>query len=557
MKDFKIRLSPFRISIHLIILSICLFMQIFMVIDGSLDYDVLWHIKQGEVYINNGITTQDYLSWQQGLTWTTAEWLYEVLIYLVQKYLGVIGFVLILALNIYQIYGWAAVRNKLNHPIMFMGIFAITFLFPKNIYNRPGEFQIILTMVLLNSILKNDKWLIVESALFGIFLANFHGGQMVTALAIMIIQLVCVGIHYIMGEDRQEDKEKAIKLSIQTIVMFLTSLINPMGLDMYIVGMKVPGMYSTQFIDEWTVWNIDYIQGIFILLAIIQIAHSKEFKSYSLKQIQILAITSAFTILQIKTQRIAGYLAAILVLFCYDYIVELYDDVVKHLKCLRVQQLKRKVLKVQQYLQEDQGGQKSESDTAFWRQYKESLQENIEKLQGDNTNIKKEIYTKKSVAVYCVLIAGMLLFNVLYLQSSVTSNSFMDLVNSNTDFSLKTVQYLKENNINSGILNGYTSGGWLIWNDVKQFVDSRQQPFTEEIQGNTSLDELIHAVRGSQVQRDIQSLCDKYNIDYILWNTGEMGYDVQSDLVNSGEWEIVLQDECSNQSTEYILKRIV
>lgn len=41
--------------------------------------------------------------------------------------------------------------------------------------------------------------------------------------------------------------------------MFLTSLINPMGLDMYIVGMKVPGMYSTQFIDEWTVWNIDYI----------------------------------------------------------------------------------------------------------------------------------------------------------------------------------------------------------------------------------------------------------------------------------------------------------
>lgn len=43
----------------------------------------------------------------------------------------------------------------------------------------------------------------------------------------------------------------------------------------------------------------------------------------------------------------------------------------------------------------------------------------------------------------------------------------MDLVNSNTDFSLKTVQYLKENNINSGILNGYTSGGWLIWNDVK------------------------------------------------------------------------------------------
>lgn len=41
---------------------------------------------------------------------------------------------------------------------------------------------------------------------------------------------------------------------------------------MYIVGMKVPGMYSTKFITEWQVWDIDYASGVAILLVIIAIA---------------------------------------------------------------------------------------------------------------------------------------------------------------------------------------------------------------------------------------------------------------------------------------------
>ena len=80
-------------------------MAVFMVIDGELDYDILWHIKQGEIYLKNGITTKDYLSWQPNLIWTTAEWLYEVLIYIVSKYTGVAGFITLLGFSTYSIYG--------------------------------------------------------------------------------------------------------------------------------------------------------------------------------------------------------------------------------------------------------------------------------------------------------------------------------------------------------------------------------------------------------------------------------------------------------------------
>ena len=115
-------------------------MAVFMVIDSGIDYDVVWHIKQGEIYASHGVTTSDYLSWQPGLKWTTAEWLYEVLIYLFVKYSGVIGFTALLALSTYSIYGWALKRSKYNHPFIYFLLFGVTFLFPKNIYNRPGEF---------------------------------------------------------------------------------------------------------------------------------------------------------------------------------------------------------------------------------------------------------------------------------------------------------------------------------------------------------------------------------------------------------------------------------
>lgn len=548
----NLKTNPYRIQIHLILISMCLYVQLFLIMDRSPDYDLLWHIKQGQVYLTHGVTTQDYLSWQNGLTWTTAEWLYEVIMYLLTKYTGTIGFVLLLTFSTYSIYGWTASKNNLKHPIIFMAIFAATIFFPRNTYNRPGELQIVMTMWFLWQVLNNDKYLVYKSIAFGIILANFHGGQMITALAIMAIQIVCVGIHSLIGEEQEKtgDKQLAKKLVIQLVQAFIQSLLNPMGIEMYKVGLEVPQMYSTKFITEWATWNIEYTSGILILLSIIQVAHQKDFKRYSLKSIQILAITQAFTIMQIKTQRVAGYLQAIIVLFCYEYIIELYEDILSKLKQLRIKMIQRKIVRVAEYIEAD------EQDKNVWESYKTGLESKIQKLSLEKE--ERSAFTKQSLAVYAVIIAGIIIFDCTYMITQIGSTrDFKSLIQNNTDYQMKTVEYLKDNNIESGVLNQYSEGGWLIWNDIKQFVDSRQQPFTEEIQGsNNQLNELLEAVNGPQAQKDIQSLCDKYNIDYIVWNTVDTGYDIQNDMVNSGKWEIVIKDMCKNQETEYVLKRI-
>lgn len=553
----------FQIQIHLIVFSICVFLASFMVFDGTIDYDVLWHLKQGEVYLEHGVSTNDYLSWQSGLTWTTAEWLYEVLIYLITKYTGAIGFTVLLALSTYQIYGWALKKNGTSHPFIFLIILGITFMFPKNIYNRPGEFQILFATIVIYWALYDRNKLWLKQIIAGLFLANFHGGQVVTLLATLgIIDFVTL-IHLVVVDDsfiKENDKKILKEITSQIILMFLASLINPMGIEMYTVGMKVPKMYSTQFIDEWQTWNIGISSGILILLTIIAIQTSQRFRKFNWRTLNVLAIISAYTILSIRTQRLAGYLQAFIILFGYNYIIEFYEWVQIKVAQQRVNSLRLQLSREKP----------SDAKDDEWELYKDALNARLDKMLNKLTATRiisdtQEVQTNtvgraetpaKSKIIYTVIYIGIILFDILWINAqAVDVKTFGDLVDKNTEFQIEIVEYLKDNNINDKLFCGYTTGGWLIWNDVKQFIDSRQQPFTEEISGNTQLDDTLHAVRGNDVYGDMVKLFDKYDIDYILWDSGELGCDISDKLVDSGEWEILVKASDTEQA-EYLLGRV-
>ena len=553
----------FQIQIHLIVFSICIFLTSFMVFDGAIDYDVLWHLKQGEVYLEHGVNTNDYLSWQSGLTWTTAEWLYEVLIYLITKYTGAIGFTVLLALSTYQIYGWALKKNGTSHPFIFLIILGITFMFPKNIYNRPGEFQILFATIVIYWALYDRNKLWLKQIIAGLFLANFHGGQVVTLLATLgIIDFVTL-IHLIVVDDsfiKENDKKILKEITSQIILMFLASLINPMGIEMYTVGMKVPKMYSTQFIDEWQTWNIGIASGILILLTIIAIQTSQRFRKFNWRTLNILAIISAYTILSIRTQRLAGYLQAFIILFGYNYIIEFYEWIQIKVAQQRVNSLRLQLSREKP----------SDAKDDEWELYKDALNARLDKMLNKLTATRvisdtQEVQTNtvgraetptKSKMIYTVIYIGIILFDILWINAqAVDVKTFGDLVDKNTEFQIEVVEYLKDNNINDKLFCGYTTGGWLIWNDVKQFIDSRQQPFTEEISGNTQLDDTLYAVRGNNVYEDMVKLFDKYDIDYVLWDSAELGCDISDKLVDSGEWEILVKASDTEQA-EYLLGRV-
>lgn len=553
----------FQIQIHLIVFSICVFLASFMVFDGAIDYDVLWHLKQGEVYLEHGVNTNDYLSWQSGLTWTTAEWLYEVLIYLITKYTGAIGFTVLLALSTYQIYGQALKKNGTSHPFIFLIILGITFMFPKNIYNRPGEFQILFATIVIYWALYDRNKLWLKQIIAGLFLANFHGGQVVTLLATLCIIAFVTLIHLVVVDDsfiKENDKKILKEITSQIILMFLASLINPMGIEMYTVGMKVPKMYSTQFIDEWQTWNIGIASGILILLTIIAIQTSQRFRKFNWRTLNILAIISAYTILSIRTQRLAGYLQAFIMLFGYNYIIEFYEWVQIKVAQQRVNSLRLQLSREKP----------SDAKDDEWELYKDALNARLDKMLNKLTATRvisdtQEVQTNtvgraetptKSKMIYTVIYIGIILFDILWINAqAVDVKTFGDLVDKNTEFQIEIVEYLKDNNINDKLFCGYTTGGWLIWNDAKQFIDSRQQPFTEEISGNTQLDDTLYAVRGNDVYEDMVKLFDKYDIDYILWDSGELGCDISDKLVDSGEWEILVKASDTEQA-EYLLGRV-
>lgn len=553
----------FQIQIHLIVFSICVFLASFMVFDGTIDYDVLWHLKQGEVYLEHGVNTNDYLSWQSGLTWTTAEWLYEVLIYLITKYTGAIGFTVLLALSTYQIYGWALKKNGTSHPFIFLIILGITFMFPKNIYNRPGEFQILFATIVIYWALYDRNKLWLKQIIAGLFLANFHGGQVVTLLATLgIIDFVTL-IHLIVVDDsfiKENDKKILKEITSQIILMFLASLINLMGIEMYTVGMKVPKMYSTQFIDEWQTWNIGIASGILVLLTIIAIQTSQRFRKFNWRTLNILAIISAYTILSIRTQRLAGYLQAFIILFGYNYIIEFYEWIQIKVAQQRVNSLRLQLSREKP----------SDAKDDEWDLYKDALNARLNKMLNKLTATRvisdtQEVQTNtveraetptKSKIIYTIIYIGIILFDILWINAqAVDVKTFGDLVDKNTEFQIEIVEYLKDNNINDKLFCGYTTGGWLIWNDVKQFIDSRQQPFTEEISDNTQLDDTLYAVRGNDVYQDMIKLFDKYDIDYVLWDSGELGCDISDKLVDSGEWEILVKASDTEQA-EYLLGRV-
>jgi len=69
------------------------------------------------------------------------------------------------------------------------------------------------------------------------------------------------------------------------------------------------------------------------------------------------------------------------------------------------------------------------------------------------------------------------------------------------------------------------------------------------------LDDTLYAVRGNDVYGDMTELFDKYDIDYVLWDSGELGCDISDKLVDSGEWEILVKASDTEQA-EYLLGRV-
>ncbi len=81
------------------------------------------------------------------------------------------------------------------------------------------------------------------------------------------------------------------------------------------------------------------------------------------------------------------------------------------------------------------------------------------------------------------------------------------------------------------LFNKYRWGGYLIWREVKVFVDGRADVYGRELIGD-----YLQVQRGE----NWKELLEKYKIEILLWPQKEI---LTTLLKESSEWQILYEDE--------------
>jgi len=124
------------------------------------DYDFLWHLKTGEMIVKQGPPLVDFYSFRaEGREWIDAQWLFQVIIYLVYRFSGFAGESFLLAVLVCAIFllllklCWLKEFYPLSIFLCLIAVWSVSFRF--NL--RPELFTYLLMMAYLLILERNRK----------------------------------------------------------------------------------------------------------------------------------------------------------------------------------------------------------------------------------------------------------------------------------------------------------------------------------------------------------------------------------------------------------------
>lgn len=218
-----------------------------LIVDG----DTFWAIKVGEwIALNNSVPYQDTFSWTvYGSPWVAHEWLFDLLIYLFYKSLGLHGITLVILVPItvafYLLWKlFVAERKSLVLTIIIFSIVALMLRF--GIAARPQVFGYMFFMYFFYVLVNNHK-LLWTLPLTAVAWANFHG-SILLGIAMVWLQFV-----YESAYKSFTDKKLFIdvKLLLISILTPLFSLINPYGYELWETSYFLITSKVNKHIVEW------------------------------------------------------------------------------------------------------------------------------------------------------------------------------------------------------------------------------------------------------------------------------------------------------------------
>lgn len=488
----KDSLSIEKITLYCFIIAAASF-NVYVYVCKKIDIDILWHYKLGEEIIQNKcITLANNFTFLEGTEWLPQEWIYETILYLIASKLGMVGFFGLTFLNSVLLM-CLALENVNKNVLFILSYFLIWYSTPRNMGNRPSEFSVYLILLSIYLYNKNiDKLKKIILLLFGMLVANFHGGVILIISAIWFIMLANDIFFDIYDKNKLRTKFYLSK-ALEFVLFIIGACINPSGFKLLSTIVKISTLNTTQYIAEWLPTEVNYILGIVIVLITISFGYCIGKQGLKREDTQAMLINTGLLVLALHSQKAFLVFDAVWIIYGYKYLERLITDIFKG-KALRI------------------------------------------------AKIANKLFIVAPALLIVVTIASVSL-----IKEGVNTNNFNDYVVSVSEQSsneiLNTIKDVYTDD--TKILAGYKHGNTLMFNDIKCFVDTRQWPYSKELSKYSALDNLFYVETNLQDTEYIDSFLNKYNFDYI-WTSSEL--DLNNYFKNNDKYILVMSTDTKEES---------
>lgn len=267
------------------------------------DTDILWHYKIGEQILEtHEITLKNTFTWIEGSTWNQQEWLFDVILYFWVHTFGLAGYVV---MNTIGMFFGLLICLHVSHtgqPVLFLFAFLVLH-FCVRMCGRPGEYSVYF-IVFFISLYGSEicRWRkLLYMALIGLFMANFHGGNICAMLCMYGVMLLT---DFVLDQRDHSLKGKLYLLHLEELAVFAAaSCICPMGPGILVNSILAAGSKTIPYIAEWMPYRMHFLEALLFVFGILSLGYFLGQSHFERNSTRNIALIAAFTVLTFISYR--------------------------------------------------------------------------------------------------------------------------------------------------------------------------------------------------------------------------------------------------------------
>ena len=229
--------------------------------------DTAWHIKLGEWIVHNrsipNIDTMSLLGSTKTMKFIAHEWLFDIIVFIINKYFNLHGLVLLTLCFVFVSYAISIKKSGNTVSGVLLSAIFLLLGFAKTLSIRPDTFSAILLVLIGYNFIyeKCSKKALVKNILLSLLMINLHGGMASANLGQQIWLFICLCII-----NKRIMKEKFIVL----LSTFICGFCTPCGTGAYkYIGVIYP---LQSYYSDWSSFTFSGVVQTIIVLGVISYA---------------------------------------------------------------------------------------------------------------------------------------------------------------------------------------------------------------------------------------------------------------------------------------------